>query len=131
MSKCAGNHLILNLFFLTGSVFLCAPQVYIFWLFLGLRNLCLLCKVVLKEGLEGEFRQTGPGVRSIFIILHQDYMHRVDCRAFVLRAFVVFDYLNRHISWFRIWEGALPPTILSVHVGKWNLSTPPLADAQH
>lgn len=58
-------------------------------------------------------------------------MYRVDCCVFVLRAFLAFGYLNRLISWFRIWEGALPPTVLSVHVGKWNLSTPPLADAQH
>lgn len=58
-------------------------------------------------------------------------MYRVDCFAFVSRVFVVFGSLNRHISGFRIREGALPPTVLSLHVGKWNLSTPPPADAQH
>lgn len=58
-------------------------------------------------------------------------MYHVDCCAFVLRVFVVFGHLNRHISWFKFREGALPPTVLSVHMGKWNLSTPPPADAQH
>lgn len=42
-----------------------------------------------------------------------------------------FPDVNRRISRPRIGEGAFPPAVLGVHVGKWNLSASPPADAQH
>lgn len=37
----------------------------------------------------------------------------------------------RRVDGVRLREGALPPAVLGVHVGKWNIGSPPPADAQH
>lgn len=39
--------------------------------------------------------------------------------------------MNRRVSRSRVGEGAFPPAVLGVHMGKWNLGTSPPADAQH
>lgn len=97
------------------------------WLSAGLRSLCPLCRVVPREGQGGEFPQTEQEVSPIF--------SRMDWVAnfpfFVLKA--VFHILDsiRPIGGFRFGEVALPPTVLSLHVGKWNHGTAPPAHAQH
>lgn len=49
------------------------------------------------------------------------------CFKYVFRILVSI----RPISWFRFREVALAPTVLSLHMGKWNLSASAPADAQH
>lgn len=96
----------------------------------GLRNHCLLCRLVLRVDQEGEFLPTGPEVRLITPL----FDNRTSCTRWIIVLYLqiwYFLFLNRRVSGFRIREAALPPAVLGVHVGKWNLSASPPADAQH
>ncbi len=138
MSKCAGSVLMLDIS-VRYRVSLCNEFFLLYilwkkillWLFLGLRNRFLLCKQVHKVDQEGEFPPTGPEVRHLKSLLDK----RTNCNSLFWVLYFQFDShflcLYRRISGFRIREGAFPPTVLSVYMGKWNLSPSPSAYAQH
>lgn len=56
-------------------------------------------------------------------------MYHVDYSTFTNVIF--FWGLHRQISQFKFRDGAFPPTVFGVYVGKWNLNSSPPADAQH